>query len=266
MSMLLLLVTLSANAFELNIEFSADAVQVSPVRPPLTSKMYVSKNAVRTEMSQQGYRVIDIAYPKKGKRILLYPDKKMYIEKTGLSTPSSWSSKSSKTPCKGIKNIHCRKLGNEKINKIKVDKWQIERTVNKKIFKSLHWIDSKRHFAIKEMFPDGGVLELTLIAKETLNGRKVEQWESRYTHPSGQNRLSRQWYDTQLKMVIKEELPGGYLRELRNIKVSKQDKNLFKLPKGYRKMNANFNNVNPENINQRNAKQKNVNQNSQVTR
>jgi len=243
-SILLLLVSLSSSAFELNVEFSADAVQVSPGQPPLTSKMYVSKFAVRTEMNQHGNRIVDIAYPKKGKRLLLYPEKKMYLEKTGLAVSSSWAGKAPKTPCEGIKNIRCKKLGKEKINKLKVDKWQIERTVNGKIFKSLHWIDSKRHFAIKEMFPDGGMLELELIGKETLNGREVEQWVSRYTHPSGRNRLSRQWYDPQLKMVIKEELPGGFLRELTNIKVSKQSNNLFKLPKGYRKLDGKMNTLN----------------------
>ncbi len=242
--MVLLLTSISVNAFTLNIEFSADAVQVSPGRPPLTSKMYVSKHAVRTDMNQNGYHVIDITYPEKGKRILIYPDQKTYTQQTGLAMSSPWSSKLSKTPCDGIKNIHCQKLGKEIINNIKTDKWQIERTVNGKVFKSLHWIDSKRHFAIKEMFHDGGVLELKLMGITTLNGRKVEKWESRYTQPSGRNRLSNQWYDTQLKMVIKEELPGGFLRELRNIKVGKQDKNLFKLPKGYHKVGNTINKFN----------------------
>ena len=239
--MLLLLLSLSANALELKIEFSADAVQVSPGRPPLVSKMYVSKNAVRTEMYQQGKLVADISYLKKGKRVLLYPEQKLYMEQTGLAVSPSSAGKSVKTPCDGVPNVKCKKLGKETLNKIKVVKWQIERVVNGKKTNSLHWIDSKRHIAIKDMFHDGGMSELIMMGKDKLDGRDVEKWESRFTHPSGQNRISRQWYDPQLKMVIKEELPGGYIRELKNIKVAKQDKKLFKLPKDFKKI------VNPKN-------------------
>lgn len=251
-SILLLLLSLNVNALELKVEFSADAVQVSPGRPPLVSKMYVSKSAVRTEMSQRGSRVAEISFIKKGKRLLLFPDQKTYMEQTGLSVPSSMSGKSAKTPCEGVPNVSCKKLGKETLNKIKVEKWQIERKINGKTFKSLHWIDNKRHLAIKDMFHDGGVSELKMLGKDKLDGREVEKWESRFTHPSGQNRLSRQWYDKQLKMVIKEERPGGFLRELKNIKVKKQNKELFKLPKDYRKVVANQNAFNP----QRNAQLK----------
>ena len=237
----LLLFSFCVHAIQLNVEFSADAIQVSPGQAPLISKMYVSKKAVRTEINQKGYRVVDIVYPEKGKRLVLYPDQKKYMEQTGLPISSLWSQKKFTTPCDGIRHVQCKKLAKEKINQIKVDKWQVERTVNGKIFKSLHWIDNQRHFAIKEIFHDGGVMELKLLGKEKLNGREVEQWQSRYTYPSGQSRFSKQWYDTQLKMVVKEELPGGFLRELRNIKVSKQDEKLFHLPADYKKLNINMN-------------------------
>ena len=233
---LLWLFSFCVNAFQLNVEFSADAVQISPGRPPLMSKMYVSKDAVRTEVNQQGYKIVDIAYPKKGKRILLYPDQKMYSEQNGLPAFKSWSGKSVKTPCEGVKNAKCKKLGTEKIYKRQVEKWQVERMINGREFKSLHWIDSKRRIAIKEMFHDGAVSELKMLGTEDINGRKVEQWESSFSHPSGQNRVSKQWYDLELKMVVREELPGGYLRELSNIEIKKQNKNLFVIPKDYKKM------------------------------
>lgn len=238
-NILLLLLSFNTYAFNLKTEFSAEAVQVSPGRPPLVSTMYVSKNAVRTEMVQQGNRVIDIFYVKEGKRLLLYPDKKLYLEQNNLPIPNSISNTSKKTPCEGGVDVKCKKLGKETLDKIKVEKWQIEKNINGKIFKSLHWIDSKRNLSVKDMFPDGGLSQLMMMGKEKLNGRNVERWESRYTHPSGQNRVSRQWYDPQLKMVIKEELPGGYLRELKNIKVTKQEKTLFKLPKDFKKLRVN---------------------------
>ena len=35
--------------------------------------------------------------------------------------------------------------------------------------------------------------------------------------------------------MIREELPGGYVRELRNIKVGKQAADLFTIPAGYQR-------------------------------
>ena len=233
MNTLLLLFSFNVSAYEVGVEFSADALQVSPGRPPVYSKMYVSKSAVRTEMTQQGRRVIDIAHPKKGKRVLLFPDQKTYMEQTGLVVSSSWSGKSPKTPCEGLQDASCKKLGKEILQKVNVEKWQVERKIKGKTYRSLHWIDANRRIAIKEMLPDGSVSELMMLGKEKLNGRNIEQWELRHTYSSGQNRVSKQWYDTQLKMVIKEEMPGGYLRELNNIKVNKQKKSLFELPKDY---------------------------------
>lgn len=241
--LLLLCVSLNVSAYEIGVEFSADAIQVSPNRSPLHSKMYVSKTAVRTEMHQQGQRIIDIAYIKEGKRVLLFPDQKIYREQTGLTVSPSWSGKSATTPCEGIPNASCQKLGKEILQKTGVEKWQVERKINGKTFRSLHWIDNSRRLAIKEMFPDGSVSELLMLGKDSINGRKVEQWESRFTHPSGQNRISKQWYDPQLKMVIREEMPGGYLRELNNIKVGKQDKSLFQVPKDYQKVTENQNDI-----------------------
>lgn len=226
-----------ANALELTIEFSADAVQTAPGRPMLSSKMYVSKNAVRTDMNKNGRRVVDIVYPNQGKRVVMYPDQEVYIEQTGLPTVKSWSKKSAKTPCEGVKNAKCKKIATENLNKIKVEKWQVEQSIKGKTYKSLHWIDSKRRIAIKELFHDGGVSELKMLGNDNLHGRKVEQWEYHYSNPAGQQRLSKQWYDSELKMVIREEMPGGYLREIKNIKIAKQDAKLFSVPKGYKKIN-----------------------------
>jgi hypothetical protein len=76
-----------------------------------------------------------------------------------------------------------------------------------------------------------------MSGKEKINGRSTEKWEISSNQPNGQKMFSRQWYDPKLKMVIREELPGGYVRELKNISVSKQSKNLFKVPSDYKKEN-----------------------------
>ena len=244
---LLLLFSGSVVAYQVGVEFSADAIQVAPGRSPIYSKMFVSKKAVRTEMMQQGVKYIDISYLNDGKRVFLNPQQKTYMEQTGLVVTPSWSGKKAKTPCEGIPGASCKKLGNETIQGINTEKWQVERKVNNKSYRSLHWIDSKRRLAIKEMLPDGGVTELVMLGKDDLNGRQVERWESRSSHPSGKSQVSRQWYDLQLKIVIREEMEGGYLRELSNIKVANQDKSLFRLPDGYKKISNNMSGTNKAN-------------------
>lgn len=235
-ALLFILLVFNVNALELNVEFSAEAIQVSPGRPLLSSKMYVSKHAVRTDMVKNKFHIIEIVYPAKGKRVLLYPEQKKYIEQTGLPVISSWSGKSEKTPCEGVKNASCKKIAKETLNNVKVEKWQVEQRISGKLYRSLHWIDSKRRIAVKELFYDGGVAELKMLGKDKLYKRNVEKWQYQYFNPAGQRRVSRQWYDPQLKMVIKEEMPGGYLRELRNIIVRPQNKSLFVIPADYDKL------------------------------
>ena len=43
-----------------------------------------------------------------------------------------------------------------------------------------------------------------------------------------------QWYDRELQIAMREELPGGYFRELRNIRIGPQSDALFRVPAGYR--------------------------------
>ena len=72
-SALLQLFSLNVSAFESGIEFSADAIQIAPGRASIQSKMYVGKNAVRTEMTKQGQHIVKIVYPKEGRSLLVFP-------------------------------------------------------------------------------------------------------------------------------------------------------------------------------------------------
>ena len=41
-------------------------------------------------------------------------------------------------------------------------------------------------------------------------------------------------HDPELKIAVREELSGGYFREIRNIRVEKQSATLFQVPMDYR--------------------------------
>ncbi|MFK5914740.1 MAG: DUF4412 domain-containing protein [Woeseiaceae bacterium] len=228
----------SANAFDVAQEFSAEAVQSIPGRPSMNVKMFISKKAVRTESKMNGNTLTEIVYPKEKRRILLNQLRKTYIEQKAQSNNAINAKKTSSSPCANILNATCKKLDKEKINGRDAIKWEMTVKRNGKDFKSLHWLDKKYHMPLREQFSDGTVSSMIMSGKEKMNGRNTEKWELLATRPNGQSIKSQQWYDPKLKMVIRETLPGGYVRELRKIKVAKQKKSLFKIPSDYKKEGA----------------------------
>lgn len=215
------------------IEFSADAVISVPQQPVKQTKLFVSKNAVRSETTTNGQNIVEIVYPDEGKAILINDPLKSYKQRT-FSAEKSNDNKNN--PCNQIRNSVCEKLGTETIDGIKTEKWQIISNNRGRQLRTLHWIDIERKLALREFFPDGTVAELKMIKKEKINGRNAEKWQRTLSRPDGSTSKSYQWYDAALKISIKEELPGGYIRELKNIKLAKQPADLFKAPDDYRKI------------------------------
>ena len=54
--------------------------------------------------------------------------------------------------------------------------------------------------------------------------------------PNQQPMRTFQWYDAELELAVREEFPGGYVSELKNIHVGPQPDNLFVVPAGYERM------------------------------
>lgn len=219
-------------AFSKTVEFSADAVIGMPQQAPRTTRIYVGKNAVRRESVVNGQNVIEIVFPEQGKALLINEQLKSYKER---QFPNK--SKSEKiNPCDQMQNAKCEKLGTENIDGIKTEKWQIITVNQGRRVRTLHWIDIKRKLAVREFFPDGSVSELKMIKKEKINKRDTEKWQRTLSRPDGRSVKSYQWYDTKLKISIKEDIAGGFTRELTNIKESSQPDKLFSVPTGYMKI------------------------------
>lgn len=224
----------NVNAYEVGVEFSAEAIQSMPDRPAMVAKMYVSKNAVRTESAMlNGQTMTEIVYIKDNRRVMLNSIRKTYIDQT--MPGKSAVKKNKQTPCHNLSNSSCKKIGQEKINDRNAVKWEMTIKRNGRTYKSLHWLDKEHYFPVREQFHDGTVSNMTSLGKEQINGRETEKWKFHAVRPDGKNIESLQWYDKKLKMVIREVIPGGYVRELRNIKVEKQDKKLFVIPEEYKK-------------------------------
>jgi len=264
-------IAFSVNAFEIAAEFSAEAVQSIPGRQSTNVKMFISKKAVRTESIMNGNTIVEIVYPKEKRRVLLNQPRKTYIEQKAQTNKSQKVKKLKNSPCDGIANATCKKLGGEKINGRDANKWEMNVQRNGQNFKSLHWLDKKRYMPLREQWHDGTVTTMTMLGKEKVNGRNTEKWQLHSIRPNGQFMDSQQWYDTKLKMVIREMLPGGYVRELCNIKVARQNKKLFNIPSDYKKeempmmapsQNRVPNRQPPARMNSRNTNQRMINQGS----
>ena len=228
-----LLISFNSHAESKAIEFSADAVMSASQKTIKQTKLFVSEKAVRTETAYDGQDIIEITYPEEGRAVLINEHLRAYRERV---IDAESDNKDDSTPCAQILNSVCEKLGTETIDGIKTEKWQILSNNQGRKLRTLHWIDIKRKLAIREFFPDGSVAELKMVKKEMINGRDTEKWERTMSRPDGANIKSYQWYDTGLKIAIREELPNGYVRELKNIQVSKQPDSLFVVPDGYKKI------------------------------
>ena len=228
------------------IEFSADAVISMPQQPVKQSKLFVSKKGVRSETMINGQNMIEIVYPDEGRAVLINNPIKSYQERIFNNHKDE---KQSNNPCAQILNSVCEKLGTEDINGLKTEKWQIISNNRGKKMRTLHWIDIKRKLAIREFFPDGTVTELKIVKKEKVNGRNTEKWERSLSRPDGAISKSYQWFDTGLGIAIKEELPGGYIRELKNIKIANQPGKLFSVPTDFVKIDSRAGSMNSEHIN-----------------
>jgi len=211
--------------------FLATAVQITP-QGVVQTKIYISQKAIRNEYEQNGHKFIEIILPDENRRMMLFPEQKVFIEQYAPAFPDRRVT-SKDSPCAKLPGTLCRKLKDEVINDIETEKWEFSHVEKGRPVHTLHWIDRKRQLPIREFFSDGSAVEMFLLGDETISKRKAEKWRMQVMNADGQRTQFLQWYDRELKLVIREEHPDGYIRELRDIKVGKHKKSLFAVPKDY---------------------------------
>ena len=230
------LITLGLSANENFVEFSAIAVQKIPDQNEYVTKMYVSKNIVRKDSIMNGTEVIEIFNVNKQIRYFLIPKNKIYMQQQGsqpIENINTTLSKDNSKPCDGFNDTTCELIGKETINERPAEKWEFIVKKEGKFYRSLHWIDVERRILVKEFFPDGKISELIPMGNEIINQRQTEKWLSRLSSADGQLKSATQWFDPELKITIREELDNGFIRELRDVKIAKQDMSIFEIPNGY---------------------------------
>jgi len=230
----------TAVAERTNVQFSAQAVQSAADGKNRNARIFVGDNQVRLEYTKDDQLMVEI-YDMKNQRVLLMvPQQSSYMQRQmpndRMGNPMLPPSQSD--PCAYVPAAKCSYLTSELMHGRKVTKWEMVVNREGQNSRSLHWIDGARHIPLREQWPDGTVSELRPLGQESLNGRPAERWEMKVTHPDGKQMLSTQWYDPELQIAIREELPGGNFRELRDIRVGLQPEQLFSVPAGYRRLEA----------------------------
>ena len=210
-------------------EFSADVVQRGPQGMMSHSRMFVSGARTRDEMLDGGRRLVRIRDAGLGREWILYPAEYAYVE-----VPISQGNPVGQNPCAGLPGATCEKLGDEEISGRPVTRFAIDVDVNGETMRSQYWIDSERGIALRERMPDGTITQWRLYSLDRIEGRYVEKWQVTTERRGEAPVMTFRWIDPELEIPVREELPGGFVRELRQIRVGPQPDHLFTVPLGYR--------------------------------
>lgn len=217
------------------VQFEAEMVQRSPDGSQMSGRMFVGDGQVRIETVRQGQRLVRITDEARGVEWVLFPDQRRYLESSpppdrSAVTPPTGHDQS---PCAGMPGLTCRELGQDRIEGRPVTKWEVTGTQEGRVVTTIHWIDTERGIPLIQELPDGQRVALRFVGHERLDGRAVEKWETIMTAPNRPAMRTFQWYDPELQLATKQELPGGVINELRSIRVGEQAAELFAVPADY---------------------------------
>jgi len=227
-------------------EFTAQTRQVGPQGVMGTGRIFVADGRMRTELSQAGHTIVQILDQAHGRGYTLDPTRKVYMEQSmGTGGPGSGSTLGpappdpTQDPCAGVVGQTCRQLGGDEVAGRPAIKREIDsRDAEGQPLKTTQWIDAERGVVLRSEGSDGTSMELKMVGREALGPRATEKWQMTVVHPGGEPTRSLQWYDPQLGVAIREELPGGYVREMSDIQIGKQPDSLFEVPQDYRNISS----------------------------
>ncbi|MGB5473662.1 MAG: DUF4412 domain-containing protein [Gammaproteobacteria bacterium] len=220
------------------VEFSADTVESHPQQGEHTGKLYIGKNKVRTEYDMNGQNIIQIIDLDRQEAVIINPAEKSYMHRHAgeQDMMQQGTGESDGNPCAGMQNLTCKEGGIEVVNGRKARKWEVSSVASGEGGSMQFWLDEERRIPVRQVMPDGSSMEARMLGVEQVNGRSAEKWEMSASYTNGQSMVSYQWYDPALQMIISEEQPGGFTRNLINIKQQAQPAELFSVPAGYKEI------------------------------
>jgi hypothetical protein len=230
-----LLASLVTTTAQSAVEFSAETIESQPGQGQRKGNLYVGKDRVRSDVDLNGEKIIQIIDLGRQEAIVINVAQKSYMRRraSSLEIQSQSLSASDTSPCAGMQNLVCKELGAETVNGRNTLKWEISNPAAGQEGTIRFWLDAEHRIPVRQEMPDGSIMEQRVLGRETVNGRNTEKWEVTVRRPEGQSQASLQWYDPQIRMNVREQLPGGFTRNLINIKLQSQPADLFSIPEGY---------------------------------
>lgn len=217
--------------------FSAEAVQTAPGMQATRMNLYVSSNeAVRMEVETPQGQIIQQYFPSTSTMRIIYPERREYIEQKSPA-PLALPGEMSANPCDQMPDARCENLGQEKIGNQTAIHWKVTRQGANNAAQTMEqWLDMQRGMPLRQIFPNQTRIDATMTGMEQVNGRMTERWDVVMTPAEGEPQQGTQWFDPQLGVTVRETLPNGAVRELRNIVLGEPSAELFTIPRGYRKL------------------------------
>ncbi len=218
--------------------YTAETVQSAPDQPDRTGVISKSGSFLRLEFEQDGQKIIQILRPTEGLTYVLYPASRSYIEQRGPARPEEFA-ESYTPPCPPeaeAGGLQCSRLGLELYQSIPVERWHIGAEGDPGQMLIL-W-DPSRKRALRQEMSNGTLVQMTFLGKQTIEGREAEHWVTELSRQGAVTMRNEWWYDSALKLVLRETLPDGTRRQLQNITVGPVDPRLFTVPDGWQRIEA----------------------------
>ena len=216
--------------------FTATAVQSVKDQQAQSGTIFVSDNGTRFEYVERGRQMVKIVLPKQKIMRILFPQEKLYMEiQAPADTPMPAGE--SDSPCPPIDGLTCQKIADAKFGDLDVEQWQQFHAPSNST--SMLWWEPVRNMIVRQEFPDGGIMQLTMAGKVDFDGRATERWDVSMAGPDGKVMTAHRLVDTDLGIIVREENPAaGMVRELRDLKVADSDRAWFDVPAGYQRIDA----------------------------
>ncbi len=217
------------------LSYRATAIQGRAGQGETSGTVIKSGQNMRLEFTRDGRQEIQILRPADGIMYILDPEARTYVEITGQSIPVT-SENAYTTPCPDQQpaSDRCQLIGSDVVSGIDVERWAIATGADSKPLVIL-W-DSTRRRALRQDFPDGSAMVMAFKAMEVLDGRNAEHWTIEITAPGRPVQRGDWWFDPELRLVLREDLPGGETRRLENITVGPVDPATFRVPAGWQRV------------------------------
>jgi len=216
--------------------FSATAVQSFKDQQVQSGTIFVSGDDTRFEYVERGRKMVKIILAKQKVMRILFPQDKLYMEiQAPADAPTSMGG--AKTPCPEIDGLTCEKVADAKFGQFDVEQWSQSHAPSNT--KSMLWWEPERNMIVRQEFPDGRIMQLTMTGNVDFEGRNAERWDMSLAEPSGKVTQAYQLVDMDLGIIVKEENPAlGMSRELRGLKVADTTAGWFDVPADYQRIEA----------------------------